>query len=306
MDRIIIVGSSNTDLVIKTDRLPGPGETVLGGTFFMNPGGKGANQAVAAARLGGLITFIAKTGKDVFGMQSIEGFEREGIDTTGIIRDALQPSGVALITVDKNAQNTITVASGANGALLPDDLESLSEKIEPSAIVLLQLEIPMKTVEYVVACAREKNARIIMNPAPAQPLTDELLKKIDIITPNETEATELTGIQIRDVQTAADAARKINRMGVTTVIITLGEKGALIFHDGHAIKIDAPKVEALDTTAAGDVFNGALAVALAEGYDLSDAVTFACRAASISVTRLGAQSSAPARAEVNMIPIKTH
>lgn len=298
--KILVVGSSNTDMVIKTEHLPRPGETVLGGTFFMNPGGKGANQAVAIARLGGYVSFICKTGSDIFGHQSQQLFEEEGIDTSYIFSDSKNPSGVALITVDAHAENCIVVASGANAALLPSDLASAVEAIEEADLVLMQLEIPMDTVEYVAEAAYRQGKKVILNPAPAQALSPSLLRHLSIITPNEMEAEMISGIRITDENSAREAARAIVGMGVGCVIITLGAKGALIHCDGADEFIPALRVEAVDTTAAGDVFNGALTVALAEERSLAEAVRFACKASAISVTRVGAQSSAPYRIEVDI------
>lgn len=298
--KILVVGSSNTDMVIKTEHLPRPGETVLGGTFFMNPGGKGANQAVAIARLGGYVSFICKTGSDIFGHQSQQLFEEEGIDTSYIFSDSKNPSGVALITVDAHAENCIVVASGANAALLPSDLASAVEAIEEADLVLMQLEIPMDTVEYVAEAAYRKGKKVILNPAPAQALSPSLLRHLSIITPNEMEAEMISGIRITDENSAREAARAIVGMGVECVIITLGAKGALIHCNGADEFIPALRVEAVDTTAAGDVFNGALTVALAEERSLAEAVRFACKASAISVTRVGAQSSAPYRIEVDI------
>lgn len=297
---ILVVGSSNTDMVIKTNHLPRPGETVLGGTFFMNPGGKGANQAVAIARLGGMVSFICKTGSDIFGHQSQQLFEEEGIDTSYIFSDPKNPSGVALITVDSHAENCIVVASGANANLLPSDLEKAEEAIEQAELILMQLEIPMDTVEFVAETARKRNKRVILNPAPAQPLSAVLLSRLYMITPNETEAEMISGVKITDEVSAREAAQVIRKMGVENVIITLGSKGALVYSDHMVELVPAAQVEAIDTTAAGDVFNGALTVALYEGRDLKEAVGFACKASAISVTRVGAQSSAPYRNEVDI------
>ena len=297
--RILVVGSTNTDMVIKAAHLPLPGETILGGVFLMNAGGKGANQAVAAARLGAQVTFVCKTGNDIFGQQSKQLFADEGIDTSYVFSDAEHPSGVALITVDAQGENCIVVASGANACLLPDDLKNAADAIEQSDIVLMQLEIPMETIEYVANIAYAKGKTVILNPAPAQPLSKSLLQCVSILTPNETEASMISGITVHDTASACEAARAICAMGVQTVIITLGAKGALIYtHEFHE-EIPVGKVEAVDTTAAGDVFNGAFAVALAENRNITDAVRFACKAASISVTRIGAQASAPYRKELN-------
>ena len=296
--QILVVGSSNTDMVIKAAHLPRPGETILGGTFFMNPGGKGANQAVAIARLGGPVTFICKTGSDIFGHQSQQLFEEEGINTSYVFSDSGNPSGVALITVDEKAENCIVVASGANANLLPSDLEKAEEAIERADLVLMQLEVPMETVCFVADIAWQKGKKVILNPAPAHPLPVDLLRHLYLITPNETEAEMITGVKITDESSAG--ARALSGMGVQHVIITLGSKGALIYSNGKAEMVPALKVEAVDTTAAGDVFNGALTVALSEGRSLKEAARFACKASAISVTRVGAQSSAPYRNEVDI------
>jgi len=295
---ILVIGSSNTDMVVKSARLPAPGETILGGTFLMNAGGKGANQAVAAARLGADVVFIAKIGDDIFGRQAVELFEQEGIDTSYIITDPVNPSGVALITVDDKAENCIVVASGANAHLLPGDLHKADQKIKNASLILMQLEIPIETVEYVANIAAQNNIKLVLNPAPACGLSDELLSTVSIITPNETEAEMLTGIKIADKESAQTAAELLAEKGVETVIITLGANGALVFHANHFDWVPAPVVEAVDTTAAGDVFNGALAVAISEGRNIENAVIFASTAAALSVTKMGAQASAPLRSEI--------
>jgi ribokinase len=298
MNRILVIGSSNTDMVIKTKKLPAPGETILGGTFLLNPGGKGANQAVAAARLGGKVTLIAKRGNDLFGNQAIGIFMREGIDTQYIVKDPELPSGVALITVDPDGENSIVVASGANGNLQPDDIPEKIFGNGKFGILLLQLEIPLSTVEYSAKMASEKGIKVILNPAPAQPLSDTLLENIWLLTPNEVEAEALTGIMINDTSSADLSASKLLERGVKNVIITMGETGFYIKSENFTGMIPGIKVNVVDTTAAGDVLNGALAVAFAEGLDLKDAAEFANRAAAISVTRLGAQASAPYRHEL--------
>ncbi|WP_420147006.1 ribokinase [Spirosoma sp.] len=297
-NQILVVGSSNTDMVVKSDKLPAPGETVLGGTFLMNPGGKGANQAVAAARLNGQVTFVAKVGNDIFGQQAITGFQQEGIDTTYVLTDTDHPSGVALINVDANGENCITVAPGSNAHLEPAETEEALQAATPDTFVLLQLEIPLPTVEYVVEQAAARGLRVILNPAPAQVLADTLFPHIFLITPNETEAEILTGVHVTDVSTAEQAAQKLRELGVAHVVITLGSKGAYLYTNDQGQVIQVPRVTAVDSTAAGDCFNGALTVALAEGQALPEAVTFACKAASLSVTRMGAQASMPKRNEV--------
>ena len=296
---ILVAGSSNTDMVINSTHLPAPGETIIGSAFFMNPGGKGANQAVAAARLGAHVTFICKTGNDIFGKQAAEIFENEGIDISYLLEDPANPSGVALITVDDNGENTIVVASGSNGTLSRADIEHSKNVIENASVVLMQLEIPLDTVQYVAAIAREKNVRVILNPAPACDLPLSLMKNISIITPNEREAEMLTGSPVNNFDTAKEAAKSLSSKGIETVIITLGPKGALVYDGGKFEHVPSVEVRAVDTTAAGDVFNGALAVALNEGKEILEATSFACKAAAISVTRKGAQSSAPFRKELS-------
>lgn len=303
--KIVVVGSTNTDMVIKAAHLPAPGETILGGTFFMNPGGKGANQAVAAARLGGAVTFISKTGNDVFGRQSVQLFEEEGIDTSFMLSDPKHPSGVALITVDDHAENCIVVASGANATLVPQELRKAEPLIGQAAILLMQLEIPVETVAHVAALAAAKGVKVVLNPAPVCSLPPELLKHVTIITPNSTEAEMLTGIPVTDSAAAEQAARAIREQGVDTVIITLGARGSVILHGNTFHHVPAVPVTAVDTTAAGDVFNGALVVALSEGSSIPEAVAFAGKAAAIAVTRLGAQSSAPYRHEVDTFTVTT-
>ncbi|KAG4069406.1 hypothetical protein HA402_012259 [Bradysia odoriphaga] len=295
--KIVVVGSTNMDMVVKTSHIPVPGETVLGGSFFMNPGGKGANQAVTVARLGGEVHFISKVGNDVFGKQSSQLFEEEGINTFYVLSDDELPSGVALITVDDTGENSIVVASGANGNLLPDDLKEALDIIAGAGFLLMQLEIPMETVRFVACYAASKGVRVILNPAPANTLSPDLLNCTDIITPNKKEAEMLSGIKVTNIENAKKAAKAICNMGVKNVVVTMGPLGAVICQEGKTLVIPAQKVEAVDTTAAGDVFNGALAVALSEGKAFPEAVQFASMAAAISVTRMGAQSSIPYRNE---------
>ncbi|MGP1436873.1 MAG: ribokinase [Phocaeicola sp.] len=296
--KILVVGSSNTDLVIQTDHLPVPGETILGGNFFMSHGGKGANQAVAVAKLGGDTAFVGKIGTDLFGKQSCELFNKYGIDTTYLYKDEQTPSGVALITVDKNAENCIAVASGANMKLTPADLKHSMSAIDEAEVILVQLEIPMDTVEYVVKAGKEKHKKVVLNPAPAQKLSEELLNGLYLITPNETEAELLTGRKVTDVVSAEKAAQIFLEKGVENVIITLGSKGSCLYNKKESLFIPAFKVKAVDTTAAGDVYNGALCVRIAEKAEWKDAIVFANKAAAISVTRAGAQASVPTRKEV--------
>jgi ribokinase len=298
MKKILVIGSSNTDMVIKTDKIPSPGETILGGTFLMNPGGKGANQAVAAARLGGKVTFVAKIGDDLFGSETTGILKKEGIDTRFIVKDTGLPSGVALITVDSEGENSIVVAPGSNGNLLVQDIDN--EVFAPGkyGVMLLQLEIPLMTVEYAAITAAENKMKVILNPAPAQKLHDYLLKHLWLITPDETEATILTGIKVHNEITADAAATYLLKKGVKNVIITMSAAGAFVKTAEFTEMFPGVKVKAIDTTGAGDVFNAALAVSFAEGKEMREAVIFANKAASICVTRMGAQSSAPYREEV--------
>lgn len=296
---IVVIGSSNTDMVIKADKFPLPGETILGGKFFMFPGGKGANQAVAASRLGGNVTFIAKVGNDIFGKQALQQFKKEGIRTEYIIPDADLPSGVALITVDAKGENTIVVAQGSNGNLSAQDVHRAEKEFESLEIVLMQLEIPISTVVHAARLAKQKGKKVILNPAPAMPLPSDLFSDLFMITPNKSETEAITGMEIRDMNSVRTAASKIRDKGVEHVVITLGPEGAFIFDDDGGRHIDAPRVNAVDSTAAGDVFNGALAVAISEGKSIDDAVSFANRAAAISVTKMGAQASAPYRNELS-------
>ncbi len=295
---IYVIGSSNTDMVVKSDRLPKPGETIIGGTFFMNAGGKGANQAVAAARLGGRVTFIANVGNDLFGQQAIAHFRTEGINTQFVTTDPQLPSGVALINVNKRGENSITVAPGANGQLQFEKVEIGLNDATASSIILIQLEIPLATVEMAIRQSTGKGHRVILNPAPAQKIRKEMLKDVFLITPNESEAQQLTGIKVTTRKSMEKSAEKLLGLGVANVIITLGAKGAYLHTPDMKEIIPAPKVKAVDTTGAGDCFNGALAVALSKGSPMIKAVVFAVKAASVSVTRKGAQASMPFGSEL--------
>ncbi|HEX2970053.1 MAG TPA: ribokinase [Bacteroidales bacterium] len=299
MGKIIVIGSSNTDMVIKSRKLPLPGETILGGTFLMNPGGKGANQAVTAARLGGIVTFVTKIGNDVFGNEALAGFKSAKIETKYIVRDLKNQSGVALINVDENGENSIVVAPGANGTLIPADIKTeLFANATKQDIFLMQLEIPVETVKYAAEKACALGARVILNPAPACWLSDSLFKCLYLVTPNETEAGLLTGSEVFDEASAREAAEILRRKGVQNVVITMGGTGAYIHTPTVSVMVPGIPVKAVDTTAAGDIFNGAMAVAISEGRDIVSAVTYANKAASISVTRMGAQASAPFRDEI--------
>ena len=297
---IVVIGSSNTDMVIKADKFPLPGETILGGKFFMFPGGKGANQAVAASRLGGDVTFIAKVGNDIFGKQALQQFRKEGIHTEFVLSDPDQPSGVALITVDAKGENTIVVAQGSNGALSPEDVQRADKEFENFGIVLMQLEIPLQTVIHSARLGKSQGKKVILNPAPAMRLPSELFGDLFMITPNKSETEAITGVEITDMETVRLAARKLWEKGVQHVVVTLGPEGAFIYDKDGGRHIATPRVTAVDSTAAGDVFNGALAVAISENKTIDEAVAFANRAASVSVTKMGAQASAPYRKELNL------
>lgn len=264
----------------------------------MNAGGKGANQAVAAARLGGDVVFVAKVGNDLFGNNAVEGFKKENINTEFVFVDDTNASGIALINVDKKGENCIVVASGANTALNKEDIDKARTAIEKADIILVQLEIPLPTVEYVIQVASKLNKTIILNPAPAAVLSDDVYSKLSFITPNENEAQLLSGVVVNDVSSAQKAAQFFIDKGVQNVIITLGKEGALWCDKNKCQLVSSPRVTAVDTTAAGDVFNGALAVAMGEGKEIENAVAFANYAAALSVTKLGAQASAPHRNEV--------
>jgi len=299
--KILVVGSSNTDMIVNVPRIPQPGETVLGGQFATAAGGKGANQAVAAARAGGEVTLIACVGGDMFGQRAVEGFARDGLHVQHVARSARTPSGVALIFVSDDGQNSIAVAPGANALLSPADVRRAAGAFRGASALLMQLETPLRTVAEAARLARREGVAVILNPAPAQQLPGELLRLVSILTPNESEATTLSGVTVRDEASAAKAAAKLLQFGVGAVIVTLGAQGAFVADGQTCQLVGGFKAKPVDTTAAGDVFNGALAVALGEGRSLLDAVRFANAAAAISVTRRGAQPSAPRRREIDRL-----
>ena len=298
MKKIVVLGSTNTDMVIAGKKIPVPGETVSGGKFLMNPGGKGANQAVAVARLSakrGSCTFIAKVGDDLFGRDSAVRMRKDGIDARLIV-DRNEPSGTALILVDPRGQNVISVALGANGTLSPRDIAPYRRDIETAAALLMQLETPIDTVVTAARWAHAVGVPVVLNPAPAAKLPAGLYKYLDWITPNETEAELLTGVKVTDAKSASKAVDVFLKRGVRHVAITMGAKGV---YCGNCRKLyPAKRVKAVDCVAAGDTFNGAFVVALAEGKCCKDSIAFAQKASAISVTRPGAQSSVPFRKEV--------
>lgn len=291
--RIVVVGSSNTDMTIKSERLPKPGETILGGVFRMGPGGKGANQAVAAQRLGGDVCFICKVGNDIFGDNAVAGYDKEGIDTTHVLRSD-KASGTALILVDGNAENCIAVAPGANGDLTPEDIDSVADVIRNAGYLILQLEIPVESVLRAAKIAHEAGVYVILNPAPACPLPEELFSYVSLITPNQTESALLSGVE----DDLDGAVAGLMKMGVKDVIVTLGSKGSLVITGGEKTLVPSQKVKAVDTTAAGDTFCGALCVALSEGKSLVEAAQFATKASALTVQKMGAQDSIPYRSDI--------
>lgn len=291
--KIVVVGSSNMDLVVKSERIPAVGETILGGDFIMVPGGKGANQAVAAAKLGVQVYFVAKLGEDIFGAQSLNNFKKEGVNTKYVLQTPDAPSGVALIMVDEGGNNSIVVAAGANQKLSAEDVKAARADIASAGAVVAQLEVPLETIECAAELANSSKTPFILDPAPACPLRAELLSKVDVLTPNETEARILTGVEVTDEQSARAASVKLLESGVKTVILTMGSQGFLLA-EGESVRFVAgQKMEAVDSTAAGDAFAGSLAVGVAEGKTVFDAALFANYAAALSVTKMGAQPSMP-------------
>lgn len=292
--QVVVVGSANTDMVVKAQRIPGPGETVIGDEFITAAGGKGANQAVAAARLGAHVTFVACLGTDVFGDQAVLGYEREGIDTRQIVRDPNAASGVALIVVDAKGENSIAVASGANACLTPAHVGLARQAISEADVLLVQLEVPVDTVRRAIEIAYQAGVRVILNPAPAGEIDPELLSMVSIATPNEHEVRVVVG--------EADRERAIARMlkaGTQTVLVTLGPEGVLWATAQAQRRVPAFGVQAVDTTAAGDAFNGGLACALARDLEMGEAIRYANATAALSVTRMGAQPSLPVQEQVD-------
>lgn len=299
--KVVVIGSSNTDMAVKTPRIPAPGETVLGGDFMMTSGGKGANQAVAAARLGAEVTLVARVGTDVFGDRTVANIGAAGVNTKHIVRDSRAASGVALICIAEDGQNSIVVAGGANNRLAPEDVDAARPALEAADVVALQFETPLNTVAYAIRLAKELGKKIIVNPAPARSLPEGFLKGVDVITPNEMEAAMLLGLAPDEPLDGADAAKRLLVLGVGAAVVTLGAEGAVSGTRGRVQQIPGKRVTAIDTTAAGDCFTGALACALGEGQELGPAISFANAAAALSVTRLGAQTSMPTRAEVEAL-----
>ena len=304
MARIIVVGSANVDLVARAPHIPSPGETVLGRDFVTALGGKGANQAVAAARLGADVTFITRVGHDSFGDQCLEGYAQNQIDLSFAHRDETEPTGIALIAVADDGENSIIVASGANMALTPADVQAAAAAFENADVLLLQLEIPLDTVAEAARLARKKGVKVVLNPAPAQPIPAQILETVDVITPNRIELAQLLGASEEDVLAMSDEqlAKAVLSLGPASGVLTLGAEGALAAGSWGWQRVPAFEISAVDTTGAGDAFNGGLAVALALGQgDLANMVRFASACGAIAATRYGAQPSLPTLAEVEAL-----
>lgn len=300
--KIVVIGSANTDLVVQVAQFPTPGETVLGGDFIVAQGGKGANQAVAAARLGADVTFVARLGYDQFGDAALTAYLAEGINTDYIVRSQGVASGVALIMVEQSGENVIAVASGANNLLSPDDVQAAEAAIKQADYLLLQLEIPLETVEAAARLARTHHVPVILNPAPAAPLPASLLERVNILTPNETEAAMLA--QSAAADTIEQAGQTLQKQ-VDTVLVTVGEQGVSLFNQDEVTNIPAYTTDVVDTTAAGDSFNGGLAVALAQGKPLHEAIRYANAVGALTVSSEGAQPSLPTAEAVSAFLAKS-
>ncbi|PMU06031.1 ribokinase [Aeromonas salmonicida] len=299
MNRLVVLGSVNADHVLRVPHFPRPGETLTGHSYQVVPGGKGANQAVAAARLGAPVSFIAHIGDDAIGQQMRQGFEQDGIDVSAVELDETLPTGIAIIYVSDEGENSIGISAEANGALSPAMVKRHEAMIADAHTLLLQLEVPLESVFEAAKLARSHGTRVVLNPAPARPLPAELLALVDLITPNQTEAELLTGVKVSDEASAAQAAARFHQMGISDVMITLGSQGVYCSNAKQQQLIPGFRVEAVDTTAAGDTFNGALLAAELAGADFNAAVRFAHGAAALSVTKFGAQNSIPSKVEVD-------
>lgn len=300
--RIVSFGSINMDLVVRAPHLPKPGESLIGRTFYTAPGGKGANQAVAVARLGAHSIMIGRVGEDVFADTLRASLRSYGVDADHVATATGQPSGVALITVDDNAENNIVIVPGANGAFTDDDLTRTEQALQGASALLVQLEVPLDKVIAAMECAKRLGVKVILDPAPIRPLPEAIYQAVDVITPNETEASALVGFVVDKPEAAARAAQTLFERGVKTAVIKMGSKGAYWQHagqDGHFVP--AFKVKAIDTVAAGDAFNGGLALALSENRPFAEAIRWGCATGALSTTKAGAQPSMPTRAEVEQL-----
>ena len=301
---VLVVGSANMDMVVQVDHYPRPGETIFGKNFGMYPGGKGANQAVACAKLSAETIFLGKMGQDLFKDRLLDNMRSNGVIMDGLLIDPVNPTGIALIYVNSAGQNEIVVVSGSNMNLTPMDILAKAALFEQSSLVLTQLEIPIETVMEAARLTRECGGLFFLNPAPAAMLPEELVGLIDFLTPNEIELSMLTGVKVIDERTASQAAGQLIEKGIGNVIVTMGAKGALWVHESTTRFFHSYKVKSVDTTAAGDAFNGAFANGLANGKTVSEAIDFANRAAAITVTRPGAQPSMPILEEIDMLSLK--
>ena len=296
MARIAVIGSLNMDLVVRAPRIPKPGETILGADDLqMIPGGKGANQACASARLGAEVAMVGRVGDDTFGEQLINSLKKGGVDTQHITRDSEASTGIALIVVEEGGQNSIVVSSGANGRVTPSDVSRAEAVIRSADLILLQLELPLPAVIKAAQCAKNHEVKVILNPAPAQQLPEELLSLTDILIPNETEAAMLSGCNVDTDDGIRQAASRLRQSGVKTIIMTSGNRGASLITENEIEHFPAFPVEPVDTTAAGDAFVGSFAVAFAEGRPLAEAVKFGNAAGALASTKPGAQPSMPGR-----------
>jgi ribokinase len=298
MADIVVVGSLNMDLVVKAPRMPLAGETIPGKDLQLVPGGKGANQAAAAARLGSPVAMVGRVGDDAFGPQLIENLGRQGVDTSHVVLDDRAATGTAMIIVDDTGENSIVISAGANGRVNKRDMDHAEGLLSRARILLLQFEVPLETVEVAIEMAARHQVKVILNPAPARPVPPELLAKVDFLVPNETEASMLTGLDVDDLPSAEQAAQKLLGYGVPVVIITMGEEGALLVTERRMAHVPARKVKAVDTTAAGDAFIGGLAVALMKEFPLDEAVRYATCAGTLAVRKFGAQTSLPSAKQV--------
>jgi ribokinase len=303
--RIVVVGSLNMDLVTRAERIPQPGETILGGDLQTFPGGKGANQAVAARRMGAQVAMIGRVGQDAFAAPLLQALGEAGVDSSHVLQDPSAATGVAIIVVDQRGQNSIVVCSGANAHLSPQDIRSAESTIAGADALLLQLESPLETVREAAEIARDHGVRVILNPAPARPLPEALLRNVDVLVPNESEAALLTRLPVEDIPQVEAAAARLHEMGAEAVVVTLGERGALYLYKGESHRVPAFEVTPVDTTAAGDAFMGGFAVALAEGKPFAEAVRWGNAAGALATTKMGAQPSLPERGAVENLILKS-
>lgn len=298
MADIVVLGSLNMDLVVRTEHMPRPGETVRGEQFTTVPGGKGANQAAAAARLGAQVEMVGRVGNDPFGPVMLDNMRAQGVGVSHVLRDPEAPSGIAMIILDARGENSIVVAAGANGRVSMTDLNAARDLIASARYLILQFEIPLPVVREAISLARQLGVYVILNAAPAYPVEHDFLRGVDCLVANESEACALTGVEINDLQAAEQAGRKLLEAEIPVVIITLGAQGALLVTRQQVAHVPARQVQVVDTTAAGDAFIGGLAVALLKGFDLVEAVRYATCAGTLATTVLGAQTSLPSAAQV--------